>query len=353
MNRSTWNAKTQSILASTCLLIGASAVTHGQLMTLSACGGQTNPACGVLDPAFYANYDYQGQTLPMDCDYGLPTRPKTGPIARTSTSASSSTPIRRSSGSRFWPSNTVSARTHPSIGSTLWECIIRSAIPTKGARIRLVRDRLCHNGVGNDTDSLLYPQYQDGRLYLFAIKEIAHWLEQNPGEVIILCINNSLADDGGFADLLNKPLQTYLGSKILSVNDYNNYNNGKFWPTLRELRSRGKQTIIFGSNPTDLIFNFDSFFPSQAQPATDNLAYCRDPNGNDVRLRAFNAFAYIAEDRSKSATEPYSTPTGDLVSSLFAWRSASPRRAGSPYALSSSVFACSASARASGAFLPA
>lgn len=99
--------------------------------------------------------------------------------------------------------------------------------------------RLCH---GNPEHFGCSPT---DRLYTNGIKEITTWLRANPGEVIFIQFEDRAEGHDAY---VNDPIARYLGDLVYRPADgasqgFHNRAN-EFWPSLRELRSLGKQVIL-------------------------------------------------------------------------------------------------------------
>jgi hypothetical protein len=106
--------------------------------------------------------------------------------------------------------------------------------------------RLCHSGGQNVFCS------DFDRLYAYGIKEIANWLDANPGEVMTIDFEDYVYKDKDCNPIenhdkyVNDPLATYLGSKILTPAEWPDYE--KKLPTKREMLALGKQVIFISSS---------------------------------------------------------------------------------------------------------
>ncbi|MBL8175987.1 MAG: hypothetical protein JNK48_15020, partial [Bryobacterales bacterium] len=100
--------------------------------------------------------------------------------------------------------------------------------------------RLCH---ASSTDYCRIPGYAT-RLFGFALKEIADWLKANPGEVIVVKLNDKNLPSDNYQELYNE-LNTYLGSVI-----YKPPTTFTRWPTIHEIRSAGKQILFMMHDKT-------------------------------------------------------------------------------------------------------
>jgi len=107
--------------------------------------------------------------------------------------------------------------------------------------------RICHGKASGAGCSLTE------RLYAYGIKEIAAWLDANPGEIMTIDFEDYA--QGHDPDYVNDPLATYLGSKILTPAEWQmcpanvpctTYKTRL--PTKREMLAAGKQVIVITSS---------------------------------------------------------------------------------------------------------
>jgi len=155
------------------------------------------------------------------------------------------------------------------------------------------------------------------RLYVYGIKEIGLWLEQNPAEVMLLQIEDYLIreDRGNVQDFLG-PLEKYLGAYALRSNEKP---QGR-WPTHNEMLSMvpPRQLIILGQDFQDGDLIHDGgwgglykygFGSSKAEVfdaancSGDGTSFIDDPGAN---------FAEVYEDRSINR---FFSPTGWICAS--------------------------------------
>jgi hypothetical protein len=330
-DRHNWLLKFQAMTAGLVLvLLAASSAGFAQNnLTKSDCGGEGDPVCKPGDGAYSTNNDFPySPSHNMSCDYGLGAKDgfctvNAGrhhfPALNTSMvgkqilaqeySIGADTPINWLNilGTHNSFSNVYEGALSKIVTDQWWSLSDQLDL---GARSLMLdvhyydnQMRLCHLSTGDDGFGC--PQFQDGRLYLFGIKEIAYWLKKHPGEVVILRINNTV--DGQYDYLLDGPIKEYLGSMAFTPNEF----DGGKWPTLRELRAQGKQIIILSDNWTQWIHSWSRYVLYDAEPNDSGLDQCHNHNGVDVRSRNFNQFAYVAEDRSASGSG------GELDAYLF------------------------------------
>jgi hypothetical protein len=154
--------------------------------------------------------------------------------------------------------------------------------------------RLCHS------DSLDFCKVSSpGRLFASAVREIGAWLDANPGEVIVLRVHD--VDLTDHKDYFNKPIETYLGSKVFAQTEKSLGYQGR-WPTMREMRSAGRQIIIFSQNDygADWSFNKGAYF-WEADPNDGTFGDCTsNPTSSSVRGRNTDQWALISEGRTES-----------------------------------------------------
>lgn len=171
--------------------------------------------------------------------------------------------------------------------------------------------RVCHESA---TNSLALDAECDftsyGRLFAYAVDEVRTWLEQNPGEVLVLRMDRTQDSDLKAIDEALENNMEDKGVQILTVpgSGYgDSWDPSQIgWPSLREMRAMGKRIIILSSQgtprysfPWSWVVN-DGY--TDAHDGLVNLRYteCENIDGLDVRTRAFNEWSYIGEDRSGS-----------------------------------------------------
>ena len=90
------------------------------------------------------------------------------------------------------------------------------------------------------------------RPFYLVVEEIQHWLQQHPGEVVLIAVNNFLSSSQlGHIPVADLELvfQHALGSMMLQRGDYQTLiPNGAAWPTVRQVRSLGKQAVVMFSS---------------------------------------------------------------------------------------------------------
>lgn len=84
---------------------------------------------------------------------------------------------------------------------------------------------------------------EDDKLYSDGIKEIADWVNTDGNQFELLRIYINEKQDQGHDELMNDPIEQYLGRKVLTPRDLNETYDG-VWPTLRQMRKDGKNVVI-------------------------------------------------------------------------------------------------------------
>jgi hypothetical protein len=169
----------------------------------------------------------------------------------------------------------------------------------------------------------------DGRLFVYAVREIADWLRTHPGEFVIIDIldSNVPSAQGAFED---DPIETYLGPFLYSPSDglpsYSQDGQSAVWPTLRQLRSKKRQAMVFSTRDQSYAWNIHHYL--QYDTNADNLVAgqnlslgnaCLDSSGQDTRRRPILQWNNAGEDRSGSAGEvegTHSLPFFEIVNSF-------------------------------------
>jgi hypothetical protein len=110
--------------------------------------------------------------------------------------------------------------------------------------------RVCHgsdSGTGCSTSD---------RTYGYAIREIADWIDANPGEIVILNFEDRAKDHPNHKVAA---LKEYFGSKIWKLSDSTAFTGGKDrYPTVAEMLDHRKQVIVVGDYTVgDYVFGVD------------------------------------------------------------------------------------------------
>lgn len=162
-----------------------------------------------------------------------------------------------------------------------------------------------------------------GRLYAYAVLEIAQWMNANPQEFIILDVHMGESACGDAVqlasgsticshdDLIYNPIRDYIGTtRIFTPQDYQGsvMQKAGLMPTMHQLIKANKRMLIVSSDPiTDENGKLVAFDRSSSYTETEskNLGtwpVCRDDNGNGLWQGGETKFAYASEDRTASVT---------------------------------------------------
>ncbi len=169
--------------------------------------------------------------------------------------------------------------------------------------LRSDANRLCH---ASSTFYCLVPGYGQ-RLLGFALKEIDTWLAANPGEVVVVKLNDKNANGAQ----MRMEIQARMGHRLLPAPS-----SFQRWPTMREIRNSGRQILFMqhdnnpGVNLTT--WNASGLVLSDNWPISQDFTNCLDSAGSSALNRAANAWWDIAEGRSKLNTDLFGTLTGNL-----------------------------------------
>jgi Divergent InlB B-repeat domain len=167
--------------------------------------------------------------------------------------------------------------------------------------------RMCHqsantNEVGIETEC---NPNSWGRLFAYGLAEVRKWLDDNPGEVLVIRMYRTQDGDKDAIDQkLTEELESQ-GDLILpppgSVlpDRWDPTRIGR-WPTLRDMRNLNKRLIIFTDQGTNLTFPWSPWVISDGYSDSPYFSSCGNQIGQDVRIRASNKWSYIGEDRSGS-----------------------------------------------------
>lgn len=130
--------------------------------------------------------------------------------------------------------------------------------------------RVCHGSTGTEATGCS----GGDRTYAYAIREIADWLDANPGEVVIINIEDDAPND---LDTMLTPLEKYIGSKLWRLSDSNKYLGGaNRHPTVAEMLAHGKQALVLDDTTQvrDDIFHVDQNGLSSRQAKNFNQSAC-------------------------------------------------------------------------------
>ncbi|MCC6344443.1 MAG: Ig-like domain repeat protein [Bryobacterales bacterium] len=151
-------------------------------------------------------------------------------------------------------------------------------------------NRLCH---APSTVVCSVPGYAQ-RLFGFAIQELRNWLDSNPGEVVIV----KLDDINSAADLVRQEIDNIMGPKL--------YRPSFFftgWPTMRQIRAAGKQVLFLQHNlvappGNNVTWNAAGLVQQNNRPVNQDLVHCIGYDGNLPDARNPSAWWDIAEGRT-------------------------------------------------------
>jgi Divergent InlB B-repeat domain len=166
--------------------------------------------------------------------------------------------------------------------------------------------RVCHQSASGTTTNLECNLDSYGRLFSYALAEVREWLDNNPGEVLVIRLYRTLSSDLHAIDVaLDNELEAK-GDYILPP-PHSPYGNlwdptTQGWPTLRQMRSMDRRLIILSDTGTPLYAYPWSWVQNDGYSDEKNGDFqaCKNVDGNYVPARAFNLWSYIGEDRSGS-----------------------------------------------------
>jgi hypothetical protein len=183
--------------------------------------------------------------------------------------------------------------------------------------------RVCHGTAGGCT----LPTISSNRLFVYAVMELADWLNAHPNELIYLHLNSQDSDPNNDIEAM---LTNYIPlSKLFTPADF--YNPSTYsgaWPTMQKLLDDKKQLIVFshfvkqsdGSSTykSDLGFSFLSD-ERNITPADSNFSTCNVWNNTDTK----NTLLPIRSLGDKTLFQSYSTNSNPIFSSTGEDRTAS------------------------------
>jgi hypothetical protein len=166
--------------------------------------------------------------------------------------------------------------------------------------------RVCHGPLYCNNTS-------DGRLFVYEIREVADWLRDHPGEFVIIGLQDNQVTSAQ-QYLEDAPIQKYLARYLYAPSDgqphYLGDGGATVWPSLRQLRAKGKQAMIFSSRNQAYAWSNGQFWTNDTSAKNlkpnDNLSFgeaCLDDNGNDSRRRNILGWNNVGEDRSGSTAQ--------------------------------------------------
>jgi hypothetical protein len=186
-----------------------------------------------------------------------------------------------------------------------------------------------------DVEDPLGNRISQNRSFVFAVKELAHWLRQHPGEVVVLYLHDRaqgweevtdleglISTDGTGVSMAPVTPQLYYHAALAHELGSVIYQNptlsaGVQWskaalpagfrfPTLRQMRAMGKQVIVLSDYGSDLAFQAsDGNGLLQIQDAPDQWtqSLCTGGSGSIIASHTPQTFAESGEDRTLS--NPY------------------------------------------------
>jgi hypothetical protein len=150
--------------------------------------------------------------------------------------------------------------------------------------------RLCH---ASTTELCGLPGYAS-RMFSFALKEIDTWLNENPGEVIVIKLDDKNAD----VSAMISDIDMMLGPKI-----YRRPSVFTGWPAMGQIREAGKQVLIMQHGLSPLPGNNTTwagkdYIQENNWPKNQNFDTCTGYDGLTVIQRNPDAWWDVAEGRS-------------------------------------------------------
>ncbi len=160
-------------------------------------------------------------------------------------------------------------------------------------------------------------------IYL-AVQEIKHWLQQHPGEVVLITVNNFIGSgSSGYisVDDLEAIFKHVLGDMVVTPGE----GDWERWPTLRQIRSLNHQAVLMFADTggTDAVFYDDGYVWHDISPITHSnynstsdgfFGNCQDYDGNDVGVRRdTNKREDIGEDRAFASVGTSSLENGEMT----------------------------------------
>jgi hypothetical protein len=173
-------------------------------------------------------------------------------------------------------------------------------------------NRLCH---ATNTGLCLAPGYAQ-RLFGMALREIDNWLNANPGEVLLVKLNDKNANGAA----MRAEIELVLGPKL-----YRPPTNFTRWPTMREIRQAGKRVLFMQHDQAappgnGVTWNANGLVQVNNWPRRQDFANCTNTNGVGPLSQAANSWWDVAEGRSmlnKEMELPYAGTTGDFTGFLW------------------------------------
>jgi hypothetical protein len=168
---------------------------------------------------------------------------------------------------------------------------------------RTDENRLCH---ASNSFACAVPGYGQ-RLLGFALDEIDTWLAENPGEVVVVKLNDKNANGPKMREEIN----ARIGHRLVSRPSL-----FERWPTMREIRDTGRQILFMQHDndpgPNPVTWNASGLVLSDNWPISQDFLSCIDSAGNSPLNQGSNSWWDVAEGRSKLNTDLFGTRTGSL-----------------------------------------
>jgi hypothetical protein len=246
---------------------------------------------------FWAGWALENQTLGIGKD--VPINFITWPTSHNAYSTSA-----QGFGSDLYTNHAISMTDQMNAGARMLELdpkrYLMLALPTQ-IPISDVAIRLCH---ASSVLLCVAPGYGN-RLFGFALKEIADWVDANPGQVLYIKLDNDRAIGGRIQEIYDE-VQRYLGHRVYTVPD------GGFrrWPTLGEIRAAGKSIIVVQHNtPGDVatkwVWKAIGLVQQDNHPKDQDFDNCKAYDGMDqIQRGATSPLTWwdVAEGRAKTNT---------------------------------------------------
>lgn len=170
--------------------------------------------------------------------------------------------------------------------------------------------RLCH---ASATEVCFIPFYGT-RLFAYALQEIANWLRANPGEVVIIKLNDKNITQASHQAEMYIEINRHLGS-LVYTRPHTIQRIGNIdipialpftrWPTLHEIRAAGKQVLLMqhdniASISGIWVWDAKNLVLSDNHPKSQDFYTCTASDGTTAATRPPHAWWDVAEGRSGS-----------------------------------------------------
>lgn len=172
--------------------------------------------------------------------------------------------------------------------------------------------RICH---ASSTFLCTLPGYAN-RLFGFALKEIADWVDANPGQVVYIKLDNA-KDIGDDIKIIYEEVQRYLGNRIYPAPT----TTPTRWPSIEDIRKAGKSIIVVQHNEpkdyaTTVVWKAVGLLQEKNWPNRQDLDSCTADDGYTPITRSANksnTWWDIAEGRARTNIDPiFGADTGVL-----------------------------------------